>query len=224
MFTHSRTVRPTWLGQAFEAVKVQADQAGLTQSIAHLQLAHPDDQRRLGELGVFVAFAYVWSFPTPEYDMMVLPFIDQVDGVEDLYDPNHYYMKNVYPVRSVADHGAIPVLGSDAPVDSRDPIPFVSMLAALTREDGGIILNADQRLSIEEIIESYTMNGARLMGHDQDVGSIEVGKTADLIVLDRNLMDLANNSRETEIAETRVDMTNFEGQVVYERARGNSGD
>ncbi|MCP5072968.1 MAG: amidohydrolase family protein, partial [Rhodobacteraceae bacterium] len=50
-------------GQAFANVKEQADRAGLTQSVAHVQLAHPDDQKRLGELGVYVVFSYVWIFP-----------------------------------------------------------------------------------------------------------------------------------------------------------------
>lgn len=96
-------------------------------------------------------------------------------------------------------------------------MPFVSMFAALTREAGGVVMNADQRLSIEEIIESYTINGARLMGHDRDLGSIEIGKIADIIVVDRNLFELAESGREAEIAETRVDLTLFDGRIVYER-------
>ncbi len=208
------------VGQAFANVKEQADRAGLTQSVAHVQLAHPDDQKRLGELGVYVVFSYVWIFPGLEYDMMVLPFIDEVDGIADLYNPNHYYMKNVYPVRSIQEYGAIPVFGSDAPVETRNPIPFVSMLAALSREADGTVMNAEQRLSIDEVIAAYTISGARLMGHDEDLGSIEVGKIADLIVLDRNLVELANTDRESEIAETRVDLTLFDGKIVYRREGG----
>jgi predicted amidohydrolase YtcJ len=204
-------------GEAFAKVKERADEADLTQSLAHMQLAHPDDQKQLGELGVYVAFTYVWIFPRLEYDMMVLPFIDEVDGVADLYNPDHYYMKNVYPVRSMQNYGAIPVFGSDAPVGTRDPIPFVSMLAALTRETDGVVMNAQQGLNIHEIIAAYTINGARLMGHDRDLGSIEVGKIADLIVLDRNLVELTTSSKESDIAETRVDLTVFDGRVIYER-------
>ena len=204
-------------GEAFAKVKEQADKAGLTQSVAHVQLAHPDDQKRLGELGAYIAFTYVWIFPRLEYDIMVLPFIDEVDGVADLYNPDHYYMKNVYPVRSMQDYGAIPVFGSDAPVGTRDPIPFVSMLAALTREADGVVMNAQQKLNIHETIAAYTINGARLMGHDGDLGSIEVGKIADLIVLDRNLVELANSGKQSDIAESRVDLTLFDGRAIYER-------
>ena len=205
------------VGQAFADVKDLADEHGLTQSVAHVQLAHPDDQRRLGELGVYVVFTYVWIFPGLEYEMMVVPFIDRVNGADDMYNPDHYYMKNVYPVKAVADAGAIPVFGSDAPVGTRDPIPFVSMLAALTREADGVVLNAQQKIGIDAIIDSYTISGARLMGHEQDLGSIEVGKIADLIVLDRNIVELAAGDDAAQIAETRVDLTVFEGRIVHER-------
>jgi predicted amidohydrolase YtcJ len=211
-------------GDAFAAVKEMADQAGLTQSLAHVQLAHPEDQKRLGSLGVYMAFTYVWNMPDREYDMMVIPFIDQVDGADDLYNPDHYYMRNVYPVKSMQELGANLVFGSDAPVGSRDPIPFVSMVAALTREENGVVLNETQRLDIQEVIAAYTINGARLMGHDAGLGSIETGKIADLIVVDRNLVELATTGRTSEILETKVDVTIFDGEVVYERAGMYPGD
>ena len=72
---------------AFSEVKQEADAKNLTQSITHVQLAHPDDVKRMGDLGIYVAFTYVWIFPDVEYDVMVIPFIDKVDGIADLYNP-----------------------------------------------------------------------------------------------------------------------------------------
>ena len=61
------------------------------------------------------------------------------------------------------------------------------------------------------------INGARLMGHDNKLGSIEVGKTADLIVLDQNVVELAEQGQADRIGETLVDMTIFDGNLVFER-------
>ena len=202
---------------AFSEVKQEADARGLTQSITHVQLAHPDDVRRIGELGIYVAFTYVWIFPDVEYDTMVIPFIDRVDGIADLYNPEHYYMQNVYPVKSVMDAGGILTWGSDAPVDSRDPVPFQSMQAALTREADGVVMNAAERIDIHDVLAAYTINGARLMGHENRLGSIKVGKTADLIVLNQNIVELAQQEQAGRIGETQVDMTIFDGNVVFER-------
>lgn len=68
---------------AFSEVKREAGAKSLTQSITHVQLAHSDDVRRIGALGIFVAFTYVWIFPDVEYDTVVVPFIDQVDGIAE---------------------------------------------------------------------------------------------------------------------------------------------
>ncbi len=202
---------------AFTAVKPMADKLGLTQSITHVQLAHPDDVKRIGELGVYVAFTYVWALPGIEYDATVIPFIDKVEGIADLYNPKHYYYQNAYPVNSVRKAGGTLTWGSDAPVGSRDPLAFHSMQAAVTREADGVIMNPEQRISIHDAIEAYTINGARLMRHDAKLGSIEVGKTADLIVLNQNVVQLAEKGEADKIGDTLVDLTVFDGRVVHER-------
>lgn len=203
---------------AFEASRATHGALPYPQSLAHAQLIHPDDQQRIGEMGVYVAFTYAWIAPDSSYEMSVVPFIDEVKGRADLYNPEHYYVKNVYPARSVRDRGGILVAGSDAPVDTRDPRPFGNIEQALTRTVGKITLNADERISIHDAIAAYTINGARFLGHDARVGSIEPGKAADLVVIDRNLVELAQNGRADEIGETRVQLTIFDGEVVYESA------
>jgi predicted amidohydrolase YtcJ len=200
------------------SVKDVADANGTSQSLAHVQLAHPDDQKRIGELGISVVFTFVWATPGIPYDMMVIPFIDEVDGIDDLYDPAGYYLQNVYPAKSIQDYGGNIVHGSDAPVGSRDPIPFVSLAQSLYRGNGEVVYNEAQRLDIHSAIAAFTINGARLFGHDDEVGSIEVGKKADLIALDRNIVELAESGGAAEIAETQVTLTVFDGKVVYDAA------
>ncbi len=202
---------------AFEAVKETADSLGLSQSITHAQLVHPDDVIRLGELGVYVAFTYVWADPDTEYDMSVIPFINEIAGKSDLYNPDHYYVKNAYPVKSIKDAGGILTWGSDAPVEVRDPRPFENMQIAVTRAAEGKILNADERISIHDAIAAFTINGAQYLGQKDKLGSIEAGKTADIIVLSQNVVKLAEQGEAEKIGETLVDLTIFDGKIIHER-------
>jgi predicted amidohydrolase YtcJ len=191
--------------------------------IAHAQLVHPDDQRRIGELGLYVAFTHAWSEPDPVYDLSVVPFIDELQtGAPDLYDLEHYYPKNVYPAASIQRLGGIVTAGSDAPVDDRDPRPFFNLEQAVTRENDsmgdGVVLNAAERLSIHDAIAAYTINGARSLGDEDRLGSVEVGKLADLIVIDQDLVALAERGQAERISDTRVLTTMFDGRIVMERA------
>ncbi len=202
---------------AFEASRAANGAPLHPQSLAHAQLIHPADQQRIGDLGIYVAFTYAWIDVDPEYDMSVIPFIDEIAGVDDLYNAEHYAVQNTYPAGSVLKHGGVLIAGSDAPVDTRDPRPFVNIQQAVTRDSStGRTFNAEQRIDIHEAIAAYTINGAKLFGHQERLGSIEVGKKADLIAIDRNLIELADAGRANEIGETRVVLTIFDGEVIYE--------
>jgi predicted amidohydrolase YtcJ len=79
-------------------------------------------------------------------------------------------------------------------------------------------LSPDQRLTIQDAIEAYTINNARMLQMDADAGSIEVGKSADFIVVDQDILSLAESGRAQDIAKTRVLETWFRGKNVYRRA------
>ena len=201
---------------AFEKSRRVNGETGLPHAIAHAQLIHPDDQRRIGELGLYVAFTYAWISPLFPYDMSVTPFIVELEDETHLYDKENYYYGNVYPVRGVKDAGAVLVAGSDAPVDTREPRPFFNIQQAVTRaNESGVVMNAEQRIDIREAIAAYTRNGARQLRQDDKLGSIEAGKIADLIVIDHDLLALHAEGRGNEIGDTKVLMTVFDGKIVY---------
>jgi len=76
--------------------------------------------------------------------------------------------------------------------------------------------HAEQCISVAEAVYGYTIGAARAAGWEQVIGSLEVGKYADLILLDRDLFAIeATGQRTTEIAETQVRMTVFGGEVVF---------
>jgi predicted amidohydrolase YtcJ len=149
--------------------------------------------------------------------MMGVPFLEKVDGIANIYDAASYYMQNVYLARMIQEFGGVLVNGSDAPVSGRDPRPFSSLQQAVYRSNGEVILNERQRIDIHSAIAAFTINGARLLGHADRLGSIEVGKTADIIALSQNIVELAEVDLLYEIGATEVTLTVFDGQVVYER-------
>ena len=104
---------------------------------------HNEDAYLIDEnLGLYLVFTYAWINPDIFYDLTVNPFIDQLQGVGDLYNPESYYMQNVFPVGQLQKAGAILAAGSDAPVDTREPRPFVNIQQAVTRSnEAGQVMN-----------------------------------------------------------------------------------
>ncbi|KTA94416.1 amidohydrolase [Aeromonas salmonicida subsp. smithia] len=220
---HSIGDRSTRVGlDALQAARTSNGDKGIPHTLAHLQVVHPDDQKRLGELGLYLTFTYAWTTPQIAYDMLVTPFIQPTRAgqslSEALYDPLGYLHDALYPVENARKAGAILVAGSDAPVDSRDPRPFVNMAAGIAKAAGdGEDYRPHQRTSLAEILAAYTINGAKAVRQQAVTGSIETGKSADFIVLDRDLFALVEAGTPARIAETEVELTVFKGETVYSR-------
>ena len=205
---------------AIEGARAADGVATTHDAIAHVQLVHPDDVARIGEDHLFLAFTYSWAFAEPEYDLSVVPFFDRVQGGDDaaLHPADGYYERNAYPVRALRDAGATLIAGSDAPVNTRDPQPFINMAMAVTRRlPGRMPLNVGQSVPIRDVLDAYTINGARYLGRDAVAGSIEAGKSADFVVVDRDILALADGGKADDVAKTRVLETWFMGKAVYVR-------
>lgn len=186
--------------------------------VTHLQVVRPEDIERFHDLGVYASFTFAWAVVDPQYDTTVIPFIDRVDGPAGVYDPNGYYWRNAYPAESIRKAGGVVIAGSDAPVDTRDPRPFVNIEAAVSRRTDDLpALNIDQAISIFDAVDAYTVNAARALRFDDVAGSLEPGKKADFIILDQNIFDLAESGRAAAISDTQVLETWFSGARVYAR-------
>jgi predicted amidohydrolase YtcJ len=171
--------------------------------IAHLQLVDSADIPRFASLGVTANFQALWAFPDTWITGINLPALGQAR------------VDRMYPIGSIVGAGGRIVGGSDWFVSSVNP--WLAIETAVLREDptGQIkgVLNADERVDLATMIAAYTSNGAWLVHHERENGSIEVGKQADIIVVDRKLFDIPPD----QIGDTQVLLTILNGKVIYER-------
>ncbi len=169
--------------------------------MTHLQFVTDEYTPRFGELGVAASVSPLWMYQ----DDFTLELYPQLVGME----------KNLsaYPVRDIVDGGGRLLGSSDWSVSSMDPL--LAIETALTRQDPisneGDPLGESQRVDLATIIAAYTINVAWAMGREAETGSIEVGKKADLVVLDKNLFELSPY----EISDAQVTRTIFAGETVW---------
>ncbi|MFX1409152.1 MAG: amidohydrolase [Promethearchaeota archaeon] len=117
---------------------------------------------------------------------------------------------NTYPFKSIVDTGVILAAGSDCPVENPDPI--LGLHCLVTRN--GFI--PEECLSIEAALKAYTINGAYASFEDDIKGSIEIGKLADLVILDKNPLRIPKERiRELQVIETII-----RGKTVYKKELG----
>ena len=169
--------------------------------LAHASLIHPDDYSRLKDLDITAEFSPVVWFQTP-YTIAVTP----------LLGPDR--MSRWYPMKSVIENGGRIALASDGPLMWQDT--FTRLQGAITRKEPGIddteALAINEAIDLKEAIKAMTLNSAYIMNQDDQVGSIEIGKYADIIVLDKNLFEIPVE----EISTTKVNKTMLVGRIVYD--------
>ena len=126
-------------------------------------------------------------------------------------------LERAYAWRKVLDFGGRLALGSDFPVESADP--RLGLYAAVTRQDlagrpaGGWL--PGERLTREEALRGFTLDAAWSLFLEKEVGSLEVGKRADLVVFARDVMTVP----EAEIPKVEIDYTLVDGKVMFARGK-----
>jgi predicted amidohydrolase YtcJ len=173
-------------------------------AITHLELVDPKDVPRFAQLDVIASMQLQWA----QRDSYT------VESLESYLGPQR--MKNIYPARSLQDAGARLAGGSDWPVDPLNQWRQIEQAVTRTAPAGldgthsGALL-PEQRITLEDSLAMHTINSAYQLKLDQQTGSLEVGKRADLIVLDQNLFKVPL----TKISKTKVMLTVFNGQVIH---------
>lgn len=184
-----------------EAARTANGGLGHRHHISHIQLIHPNDQPRFRQLNVIANFQPLWAYSDPYITDLTLPFISKETAA---------YM---YPIASMEKSGAVVAFGSDWSVSTANP--FEEMETAITRM--GSLGETDEsfmpeeRVGLPEALAAFTINAAYTNRDEENTGSLEVGKQANLAVLDRNLFEIPA----TEISDTKVLLTLFEGRPVH---------
>ena len=163
---------------AFAAARAANGASAPMHQMAHLQLVHPADIPRFSALRVAANIQGLWAYRDEE----------TVELVEPAIGPER--AGRLYPLGSLERAGATLVGGSDWSVTSMNPLAAIEV--AVTRRGARAAAGPpwlpEEVVSLDAMLMAYTINGARLQLQENDVGSITVGKAADLVVLDRNVL------------------------------------
>ena len=175
--------------------------SGIRHQCAHSTILHPGNPKRFRELEVIAEFSPAAWYPTPF-----------ASGARSGYGAER--LKRIYDYKGVLAAGGIAVMGTDWPVASIDP--WLALETMITRQNPW---NDDpacfsEPIGLEQALQVVTLNGAHAMGLEHLTGSIEAGKSADFIVLDR---DLFAQPPRGYIHRTQVEQTFVEGRPVYDR-------
>ena len=120
--------------------------------------------------------------------------------------------EGAYVWQKLMKSGAVIANGTDAPVEDVDPIPNYYASVSRRLKDGRVFY-PDQRMTRMEALKSYTINGAYAAFEEENRGSLEVGKYADVTVLSADILKIA----EEEIPAAKVVYTIVGGKVLYRR-------
>ncbi|WDP90492.1 MAG: amidohydrolase [Desulfobacter sp.] len=170
----------------------------LPHRLEHIQMILPEDLGKMAQLKRLAASCQ------PNNLSLDISMIDQCAGERGKY---------AYALRPILDTGLPFMLSSDAPV--ADPSPFAGIYSAVTRKRMDNTPAAgwypEHRLTLAEAVSAYTLTPAQVSGCGSTLGSLSPGKFADLVVLDRDIFAIDPD----ELAETRVEMTMYNGEIVH---------
>jgi len=191
---------------AFEAAIAANPPRDRRHAIAHNVFTEDSDIPTFGKLGVAAQFSANWMTADA----------DTLDILTQRYGPS--WQSRIYRPKSILRAGGRVSFGTDWPAAGYFSTykPLDSIQVAVTRQQIGVknapvLKPADERLDLAEALYAGTMAPAHQLRLDDRIGSIKVGKRADLIVLDRNLFDIDPH----EIAATLVDMTMINGRFTH---------
>jgi predicted amidohydrolase YtcJ len=205
---HFHAIGDRAVREALDAVEVARTTNGPSAGrhhIAHIQVIHPADLPRFGQLDVVANAQPFWASHEPTMDRLTIPFLGPERSAWQ------------YPFKSLLRHGARLAMGSDWSVTTANPLLEMEIAVNRAYRMPGFVSRpflSAERLTLDEAIRAFTLGSAYVQHHDDSTGSLIVGKLADVIVLDRDLFDRGSG----QIGDARVVGTFIEGEPVFEDA------
>jgi len=182
---------------SIEAARQANPGSKLHHTLAHLHLIAPADVPRFKRLNTVVSFQLLWATLDRAERDLIKPYL-----APDVWNEQ-------YVAYSLYKAGATVAGGSDWPVSSGNP--WEAIAQAMTRAGPFGVLLENERMPLTAMLDAYTIGAAKALRLEDQVGSIVAGKDADLILLDRDVTQLAPAA----IAKTRPLWTMLRGRVVY---------
>jgi predicted amidohydrolase YtcJ len=186
---------------AVEAARQANGPSDTRPHIAHIQVIHPDDIGRFRALDVAANAQPLWAAHEKQMDVLTIPFLGE-------------RWRWQYPFRALRAAGAVLAMGSDWSVSSANPL-WEMEIAVNRRPPAAVdereVFLPDERLDLIDALAAFTA-GSAYVNHLDDTGTLEVGKLADLAVLDRDLFDRGAGA----ISDATVVGTFVDGVPVYE--------
>jgi predicted amidohydrolase YtcJ len=202
---HMHAIGDRAVRNALDAVEVARTANGPSDHrhhIAHIQVVQPEDVPRFRALGVVANAQPYWAQMEPQMEELTLPFLGRDRA------------QRQYPFGDLLRCGATLAMGSDWSVTTADPLEEIEV--AVTRVDpenrGNAPFLPEQALPLQVALAAFTA-GSAYVNHDDDGGSLTVGKRADLALVDRNLFEVPS----AHVSDAQVEMTVASGRVVHER-------
>lgn len=206
--THTHAIGGAAIRQVLDGVqKVRGEtpgKPGERHAIAHMDLVDPADIPRFAKLGVIAQTSIQWATRDPSFDN-IAAFVGEP------------LLESAYPIRSLLDAGVVQSFGTDWPAAAYLSTwkPLVQVEVAVTRRLPGARTapprNPAQAITVAEAVTGLTRSAAWQLGAEGQLGSIEPGKRADLILLDRDIFRVDPFT----IAEGRSLLTMVGGKVVH---------
>ena len=167
---------------------------------AHTQLVKPDDIPLFGKYNVLANLSSIWFYSAPD--------VTRILGEDRV--------NRQYQVISIIKEGGRITLGSDMPADELGHEPLKGIQMAVTRRlyldpESPPLAEDFEKMTVHEALEAYTINAAYGMHMDDRIGSLEVGKFADLVILEKDIHDVDPE----EIMNTKVLLTMMDGKAAY---------
>ncbi len=172
---------------------------------AHAQIVAEEDKKRIGDVGLTISANPYWFYKEEGYYYgLEVPILGEERASKE------------YPMKSLMDEGVVVASASDFSV-TPDPNPLKGMMGAVLRclpediNNPENILGAEEKITLEEAIKTFTINGAYTMNLENETGSLKKGKLADFIILDKNILKIPPE----ELDSAKVLMTFSEGELIY---------
>ncbi len=182
----------------FEESNKLNDNKNIKNTIEHIESIHPNDMDRFSELGVIASMQPIH---------LIMDVNEKISRIGEAR------CKFEWPFKTLLDNSATLAFGTDFPVANINPFPNIHSAVTRSTAEGKLVgVNAHEKITVAETLKAYTYGSACAINRENELGTLEAGKLADVIVLNKNIL----SESDVDILSTSIKLTIMDGKVVHE--------